>query len=87
MHTSYMNRYRFGRPLISNYLWSGSGREKLPLNVKSNVPDLDDDEDSAKMLRHLELIDGEASEYGVRIVKLDDALMAKKYGHRDPVST
>ena len=38
------------------------------------------------MLRHLELIDGEASEYGVRIVKLDDALMAKKYGHRDPVS-
>ena len=37
------------------------------------------------MLRHLELIDGEASEYGVRIVKLDDALMAKKYGHRDPV--
>lgn len=47
---------------------------------------MDDDADSAKMLRHLELIDGEASEYGVRIVKLDDALMAKKYGHRDPVS-
>ena len=46
---------------------------------------MDDDADSAKMLRHLELIDGEASEYGVRIVKLDDALMAKKYGHRDPV--
>ena len=49
------------------------------------IPDVDDDADSAKMLRHLELIDGEASEYGVRIVKLDDALMAKKYGHRDPV--
>ena len=48
--------------------------------------DVEDDADSAKMLRHLELIDGEASEYGVRIVKLDDALMAKKYGHRDPVS-
>ena len=46
---------------------------------------MEDDADSAKMLRHLELIDGEASEYGVRIVKLDDALMAKKYGHRDPV--
>ena len=48
--------------------------------------DVEDDADSAKMLRHLELIDGEASEYGVRIVKLDDALMAKKYGHRDPVN-
>ena len=46
---------------------------------------MEDDADSTKMLRHLELIDGEASEYGVRIVKLDDALMAKKYGHRDPV--
>ena len=43
-----------------------------------------DNEDSAKMLRHLELIDDEAMEYGVKMVKLDDPLMAKKYGHRDP---
>ena len=36
------------------------------------------------MLRHLELIDDEASEYAVKLVKIDDPLMAKKYGHRDP---
>ena len=47
------------------------------------LPD-SDNEDSAKMLRHLELIDDEAMEYGVKMVKLDDPLMAKKYGHRDP---
>jgi hypothetical protein len=41
-------------------------------------------EDSGKMLRHLELIDDEALEYGVKMVKLDDPLMAKKYGHREP---
>ena len=43
-----------------------------------------DHEDSQKMLRHLELIDDEAAEYEVKIVKIDDPLMAKKYGHRDP---
>ena len=36
------------------------------------------------MLRHLELIDDEALEFGVRIVKIFDPLMAKKYGHRLP---
>jgi len=36
------------------------------------------------MLRHLELIDDELTEFGVRLVKLDDPLMAKKYGHRSP---
>lgn len=36
------------------------------------------------MLRHLELIDDEVSEYGVKVVKINDPLMAKKYGHRDP---
>eukprot|EP00095_Tigriopus_kingsejongensis_P009532 maker-scaffold260_size234135-snap-gene-0.13 protein:Tk09532 transcript:maker-scaffold260_size234135-snap-gene-0.13-mRNA-1 annotation:"l long form" len=41
-------------------------------------------EESLKMLRHLELIDDEASEFGVRLVKIDDPLMAKKYGHRNP---
>ena len=35
------------------------------------------------MLRHLELIDDEAAEYEVKMVKIDDPLMAKKYGHRD----
>ncbi len=36
------------------------------------------------MLRHLELIDDEAADYGVRMVKLEDQLMSKKYGHRIP---
>ena len=36
------------------------------------------------MLRHLELIDDEAAEYEVKMVKIEDPLMAKKYGHREP---
>jgi len=44
----------------------------------------EDNEDSVKVLRHLELIDDEAAQYGVRMVKLDDPLMSKKYGHRTP---
>ena len=43
-----------------------------------------DNDDSLKMLRHLELIDDEAAEYEVKMVKIDDPLMAKKYGHREP---
>ena len=43
-----------------------------------------DNEASVRMLRHLELVDDEASEFGVRMVKIDDPLMAKKYGHRNP---
>merc|ERR1719312_369430 len=39
----------------------------------------EDNEDSVKVLRHLELIDDEAAQYGVRMVKLDDPLMSKKY--------
>lgn len=35
------------------------------------------------MLRHLELIDDEASLYGIKVVKCTDKLMAKKYGFRD----
>lgn len=35
------------------------------------------------MLRHLELIDDEASLYGIKLVKCTDKLMAKKYGFRD----
>ena len=44
----------------------------------------DDNEESSKGLRHLELIDDEASQYGVRLVKINDPLMSKKYGHRTP---
>ena len=40
--------------------------------------------DSMKALQHLELIDDEASQYGVRMVKINDPLMSKKYGHRNP---
>lgn len=45
-----------------------------------------DDENDPKAtvtLRHIELIDDEASEYGIMIVKCTDKLMAKKYGYRD----
>lgn len=37
-----------------------------------------------KVLRHIELIDDEAAEYGIKIVKCSDRLMAKKYGYRNP---
>lgn len=47
---------------------------------------IDDQEDpiSPKILRHIELIDDEAAEYGIKIVKCNDMLMAKKYGFRNP---
>lgn len=45
---------------------------------------MEDDLDSSKILRHLELIDDEASEYGIKIVKCSDRLMAKKFGYRKP---
>ncbi|XP_034650056.1 uncharacterized protein LOC117889742 isoform X1 [Drosophila subobscura] len=44
----------------------------------------EDDPDSPRVLRHIELIDDEASEYGIYIVKMHDKLMAKKYGFRNP---
>ncbi|XP_020815473.1 uncharacterized protein LOC110189667 isoform X4 [Drosophila serrata] len=44
----------------------------------------DDDPDSPRVLRHIELIDDEAAEYGIHIVKMHDKLMAKKYGYRNP---
>ncbi|CAG9857811.1 unnamed protein product [Phyllotreta striolata] len=44
----------------------------------------EEDPDSPRILRHIELIDDEASEYGIKIVKMKDRLMAKKYGFRDP---
>ncbi|XP_061397424.1 uncharacterized protein LOC133333100 isoform X6 [Musca vetustissima] len=42
------------------------------------------DPDSPRVLRHIELIDDEATEYGIQIVKCHDKLMAKKYGFRNP---
>ncbi|XP_035438416.1 uncharacterized protein LOC118268177 isoform X4 [Spodoptera frugiperda] len=44
----------------------------------------EEDPDSPKVLRHVELIDDEAAEYGIKIVKCSDRLMAKKYGFRNP---
>ncbi|XP_019768241.2 uncharacterized protein LOC109543133 isoform X3 [Dendroctonus ponderosae] len=44
----------------------------------------ENDPDSPRILRHIELIDDEASEYGIKIVKMKDKLMAKKYGYRNP---
>lgn len=47
---------------------------------------IDDEADPLhpKILRHIELIDDEAAEYGIKIVKTNDLLMAKKYGYRNP---
>ncbi|CAG9794978.1 unnamed protein product [Diatraea saccharalis] len=44
----------------------------------------EEDPDTPKVLRHIELIDDEAAEYGIKIVKCSDRLMAKKYGFRNP---
>ncbi|XP_050520810.1 uncharacterized protein LOC126894105 isoform X3 [Daktulosphaira vitifoliae] len=37
-----------------------------------------------RVLRHIELIDDEAAEYGIKVVKCSDRLMAKKHGFRNP---
>ncbi|XP_037908220.1 uncharacterized protein LOC119649874 isoform X6 [Hermetia illucens] len=44
----------------------------------------EDDPLTPKVLRHIELIDDEANEYGIKVVKMKDRLMAKKYGYRNP---
>ncbi|KAH0568207.1 hypothetical protein KQX54_019599 [Cotesia glomerata] len=44
----------------------------------------EEDPESPRVLRHIELIDDEASEYGIKIVQMGDRLMAKKYGYRNP---
>lgn len=46
------------------------------------MKDDNEDPDFRRILRHIELIDDEASEYGITIVKTTDKLMAKKYGYR-----
>jgi hypothetical protein len=45
--------------------------------------DEEDEKTTTRVLRHIELIDDEASEYGIRIVKSCDDLMAKKFGYRN----
>lgn len=40
------------------------------------------EEESERVLRRVEMIDEEVAQYGVLLVKCDDYLMAKKYGHR-----
>lgn len=49
-----------------------------------HFPDVENSPDSPRILRHIELIDDEAAEYGIKIVKTKDRLMAKKYGFRNP---
>ncbi|XP_034245365.1 uncharacterized protein LOC117647614 isoform X2 [Thrips palmi] len=44
----------------------------------------EDDPGVPRILRHVELIDDEAAQYGIKIVKCSDKLMAKKYGFRNP---
>ncbi|XP_018309274.1 uncharacterized protein hlk isoform X1 [Mycetomoellerius zeteki] len=44
----------------------------------------EEDPESPRVLRHIELIDDEAAEYGIKIVRMKDRLMAKKYGFRNP---
>lgn len=48
------------------------------------VSDNDEDYEAHRILRHLELIDDEAAEYGIKFVKSSDLLMAKKFGFREP---
>ncbi|XP_014468407.1 PREDICTED: uncharacterized protein LOC106741192 isoform X5 [Dinoponera quadriceps] len=44
----------------------------------------EEDPESPRVLRHIELIDDEAAEYGIKVVRMKDRLMAKKYGYRNP---
>lgn len=44
--------------------------------------DEEDEKTTIRVLRHIELIDDEAGEYGIRIIKSNDDLMAKKFGYR-----
>lgn len=44
----------------------------------------EENDECPKVLRTLEKIDDEAAEYGIEMVKMNDRLMAKKYGFRNP---
>lgn len=52
--------------------------------TKTKYSDKEEDPESPRVLRHIELIDDEAAEYGIKIVRMKDRLMAKKYGFRNP---
>ncbi|XP_064488753.1 uncharacterized protein LOC135400775 isoform X2 [Ornithodoros turicata] len=45
---------------------------------------LEDDDESKEILLHLENIDDDCGDYEVHLVKMQDNLMAKKYGIRNP---
>ena len=51
--------------------------------MKNISDDEEDEKTTTKVLRHIELIDDEAAEYGIKIVKANDDLMAKKFGFRN----
>lgn len=58
---------------------------QMPKCFMTSISLTDDEEDektTTRILRHIELIDDEAGEYGIRIVKSNDDLMAKKFGYR-----
>ncbi|XP_045120691.1 uncharacterized protein LOC123510033 isoform X10 [Portunus trituberculatus] len=44
----------------------------------------EENDECPKVLRTLEKIDDEAAEFGIQMVKMNDRLMAKKYGFRNP---
>ena len=68
----------------SSQLFSVCSNPTLAPKINTQITDKEEDPDSPRILRHLELIDDEAAEYGIKIVKMRDRLMAKKYGYRDP---
>lgn len=53
-------------------------------NGKYKRLDIEGDPRVPRVLRHIELIDDEAAEYGIKVVKCSDRLMAKKHGFRSP---
>lgn len=58
---------------------------EVPINSYNvTITDVEDDPGNPRILRHIELIDDEAAEYGIKIIKCNDKLMAKKYGFRNP---
>ncbi|KAG7154498.1 disulfide-isomerase-like 2 [Homarus americanus] len=66
------------------------GISHLPALVyfEGGVPSIydvnEENDECPKVLRVLEKIDDEAAEYGIQMVKMNDRLMAKKYGYRNP---
>ncbi|XP_058053281.1 uncharacterized protein LOC131205271 isoform X1 [Anopheles bellator] len=64
-------------------------RDELLRNIETKdflavVFYVEEDPNTPKILRHIELIDDEASDYGILLVKSSDRLMAKKFGFRNP---